>query len=719
MAAYSIVLNLSGSAVSRSATLAKNFDLAATNATKLATALSAVNAVSRAIPNRTIRVSGVGGVQNSQTTAAANAQLRAAAAQTRAATVQTRAATAQTAAARAQTKSAYTQNYTRHRSTRIASFGSGFSFGPFSGRLSTILQPDANGQIAGLDAAKLIKGVNIAGIAAELVKKIGTSVYKVIKYSTVVPPALAATGLSVAIRTLQSESFAEGTRLISRRHQARLGLGKQFLQAEANTDFLAQAYGFDRSTTLSSINTLTGLGIGGGQYKLNLAEATGLTKVGGLISQHHGVPFERVMTNLQQLLVQSVPHMRDIRELLNQAPILGKYALREIESRGLKGVDIREYLKDQKNLLSALKAYELDVATNAGQQARGRIGLAKQNAWADVAGNETAWRYVGQAGVDIIGSIGTAANSLLSMLANSTRVQNEVNNLVLTFDNIGKLFEHIERTGKTGIRVIDKFLVPILKDLESFGRLDPGNMQLAREKTAQDQLLRGLLDNPYFRAGIEADLRANGGLTSLTPERQQTEINEKVVNAFTHLFDNPQVRDAIFLSGAFYTSDNSSLSAGQRQAINLSRFNATASMLNTPYYQGENILSNLVNPARWGRSDWKNPGNAYAGGFLNIDTVLDVARDFLAEQRKTGTFDPNNIKLAGGDAGDDLKGFNRDRRALTINFNAPIVQWDANIITDNSEQTVNDVADNIELIASAGIQKALLGASNKLGTRWY
>ena len=170
--------------------------------------------------------------------------------------------------------------------------------------------------------------------------------------------------MTAALRVLQSDWFAEGAKLISRRHQTREGMGPQYEQTLRNADIISAAYGLDRSTTLSSINVLAGLGVGANNRKITLGEATGLTKC----AQHAGVSFERVMTNIQQLLVTTAPNMRDIRELLNQAPILGKYALKEMEEQGLKGVDVRTYLKDQGALLSVLKRYELSNASNAGMR---------------------------------------------------------------------------------------------------------------------------------------------------------------------------------------------------------------------------------------------------------------------------------------------------------------------------------------------------------------
>lgn len=149
--------------------------------------------------------------------------------------------------------------------------------------------------------------------------------------------------------------------------------------------------------------------------------------------------------------------------MLNQAPILGKYALREMEEKGVS-MDIREWFKDKNHIFSALKAYELDVATNAGMQARGRIALAQQDMWAKIAGNNDVWRYFGNAGVGLIGSFGSAVNSLLTTLTNNQAFMVMVKRVEHTFDAVAasvdnwlpKILELVEKISeKMGVKFSD------------------------------------------------------------------------------------------------------------------------------------------------------------------------------------------------------------------------------------------------------------------------
>lgn len=340
MAGYNIVLDLGGNAVSRSEKLAANLGVAAANATTLAAALRSVGTAAAAVPARTIRVGAVptGSSVRGRSYAADNGRFRE---YIQGMTRQSDAMRAMSRFYKEQERDARAR-YTRHRNTKIMSYGTGFNLGGFSGRFSTILQPDASGNILGMNAGALMKNVNTAAIATSIVGMVGKAVVKTMVYSTAAPFVTGGIGMKSLISMLQSEGFASGVRLISRRTQAQAGLGQGFERAQLNADALAASYGLDRSTSLSSINVLTGLGVGGSSdQKLSLGQATRLTKIGGLISQQVGVPFERVMTNIQQLLAQATPNIRDIRELLNQAPVLGKYAIKEMEERGVKGTDVR------------------------------------------------------------------------------------------------------------------------------------------------------------------------------------------------------------------------------------------------------------------------------------------------------------------------------------------------------------------------------------------
>lgn len=691
MAGYNIVLNLGGNAVSNSERLATNLAAAAANATTLASALRSVGAAYRSIPNRRFTVP------------SAPRQSRPYARPLR-------------TAPRPAPARPYAQGtpYTRHRSTRIASWGYGFSLGGFNARLSSVLQPDENGMLFGMDAGRLMRGVNVAGIAGNIMASIGRALFKATKMATFSGPMIAGGIMTAALRVLQSDWFAEGAKLISRRHQTREGMGPQYEQTLRNADIISAAYGLDRSTTLSSINVLAGLGIGANNHKITLGEATGLTKVGGLIAQHAGVSFERVMTNIQQLLVTTAPNMRDIRELLNQAPILGKYALKEMEEQGLKGVDVRTYLKDQGALLSVLKRYELSNASNAGMRARGMINMASQDAAALIASNNPFWSYIGNAGSGMIKALATSANKFMSMLVDNRSFLNMVKSLEMTIDMMGD----------KGVTLVDK-LITLVDRIAAYFKIELVDEQAVKAAVDREQALRAAMNDPSNRNEAYQNWLKQGVYTSKTEAGRQEEFSrvyeqvaeqvardEKMLSLVQAKNDLQGIegvpwRDRLmrgFLGTTWEVSakNKANIYRSQREALH-----APDSVFT--YLTYPDTLPNNMTTTRAASSMLTVPRN----------TLLKEVDSRIERLNSVEGFDPsklNNLDSAAG--GKDLTGFNRDRRALEIHFHDKLVEWNSTIKTDDPQQVVNEVADTMDQLVAAAIQQALLGSTDKMATRF-
>ena len=691
MAGYNIVLNLGGNAVSNSERLATNLAAAAANATTLASALRSVGAAYRSIPNRRFTVP------------SAPRQSRPYARPLR-------------TASRPATARPYAQGapYTRHRSTRIASWGYGFSLGGFNARLSSVLQPDENGMLFGMDAGRLMRGVNVAGIAGNIMTSIGRALFKATKMATFSGPMIAGGVMTAALRGLQSDWFAEGAKLISRRHQTREGMGPQYEQTLRNADIISAAYGLDRSTTLSSINVLAGLGVGANNRKITLGEATGLTKVGGLIAQHAGVSFERVMTNIQQLLVTTAPNMRDIRELLNQAPILGKYALKEMEEQGLKGVDVRTYLKDQGALLSVLKRYELSNASNAGMRARGMINMASQDAAALIASNNPFWSYIGNAGSGMIKALATSANKFMSMLVDNRSFLNMVKSLEMTIDMMGD----------KGVTLVDK-LITLVDRIAAYFKIELVDEQAVKAAVDREQALRAAMNDPSTRNEAYQSWLKQGVYTSKTEAGRREEFSrvyeqvaeqvardEKMLSLVQAKNDLQGIesvpwRDRFmrgFLGATWEVSakNKANIYRSQREALHAP--DSVFTYLTYPDTLPNNMTTTQA-----------------ASSMLTVarNTLLKEVNSRIERLNSVEGFDPskfNNLGSAAG--GKDLTGFNRDRRALEIHFHDKLVEWNSTIKTDDPQQVVNEVADTMDQLVAAAIQQALLGSTDKMATRF-
>ncbi len=664
---YRIILNLTGTASKKVDKLANDLVRADVAAASLARNLGKVAIASRGV--KTIRSSGyVGGSRGTRGGTASDPR------------------------------------YTRHRSTRILSFGSGWNIGGFSGRFSSIFQPDTQGKLMGMNAARLMKGANIASLAASILKTVGKVLIKTVGAATLAPMAIGGGVMVGALRALQSESFAGGVRLIARRHQARLGLGAEYERGQRSADFISQAYGFDRSTTLSSINVLSGMGVGGTDRVLSTGEAAGLTKVGGLIAQQSGTSFERVMTNIQQLLVQTTPHIRDIREMLNQAPILGKYAMKDMTEQGIKGVDVRTWFKNSANIMSALKRYELDLASNAGMRARGQISLAQQDAWASIAGNDQAWTYFGFQGAKIINSLAEAINNLLTTITSNDA-------FLVMFERLNLA---IEMAGTDGVNFIDKFSKKIERFSEKYG-LPLGDPSLAKESVYKQKAIKEVIGQADVRSSILAYASGAGYFAEVPATVRGQSENMLMLEILSSVRKDSSQLSAVRgmveyeQAGVFTDKRWSALGnkARRAKALGLQQYMTDSTSLFIP----ELDLAG-------GNAAVSNPMTRWAAYATNKNNIIRAAQKYIDDYLSTGAGIPTGIKGAGA-AGSDLTGFNRDRRALEIHFNAPIVEWTNTMETATPQETVDAVAENIEQIAAAAIQKALLGASNKMSSRWY
>ena len=692
MASYSIVLNLAGNAQERLSKLSRTLQSADAQAKKLQKTLVSIGVASKAIDMRGLRVPSGGATRSSD------------------------------AIERDRRDRAYAheRHYTRHRATRIASWGTGFSFGPFSGRLSNILQPDSKGQIFGMNAAKLASRANIFALVATAIVKFTKLYIKTALASTAIQLGSGAAINMGFNRLLMSEGMAQGVRMIQRRNQARMGLGSSFLEAQNYADAMARDYGLERSASLASLNVLSGLRVGGSNKKLSLQTAASLTRVGGLISQQAGVSFERVMTNIQQLMTQSNPNIRDIRELLNQAPILGRYALDEMEKKGITGVDKNTYLKDQSNLLSVLQRYDVENMSSSIMQARGMVELAQQDFYTKLAENQS-WLNIAGNTADLLNALADAISNLLTAFTSNPNFQNAVNSFTFLIQAIAENSDFItEKTGKLIATLGDRFGIDVAQVNAK-----------ARKYTQQ----RGTIMHygETHKDEVFAQWVAAGGSTSNDPEIQRRQFETWWASELQRAsrLGSPLLGSVAFQgvaprgSGASQDYLNKVINAPTSSTKDLYVPPGFSAAYRTGVAKANASFDPSVT-AQW--TNWLFGVSSESAGYANFHALSSsipqadwdaFVAERIAEAINSPTFE--NVQSGAGaePAGSDLTGFNRDRRSLEIHFHDAIVEWNSTINTDDPQDVVNEVSNTIEGAASRAIQIALLGASQKMNTRWY
>lgn len=256
---------------------------------------------------------------------------------------------------------------------------------------------------------------------------------------------LASSGLPLLVgtRMLNSNNMAEAASNLMQMRMAEKGLGGNYQATLNRATQLAAEYGFSRVGMLNAMNMFTGLNVDG--KKLTPEEASHLAEVVGKIAHVGGLSFERVNVNLQQLLGQAAPSIRDIRELVGQAPFIGKLAMNMMEERGVQG-DYRDWLKNKSNLRSVLDEFNELVESHPVMKARGQIALAKENFWMRIAdGLSPYWDKIAQANEKLYSWL---SDKIVSWVSNIdvNKVGAKLDQFILELDTFASAIQTIANT---------------------------------------------------------------------------------------------------------------------------------------------------------------------------------------------------------------------------------------------------------------------------------
>lgn len=500
--------------------------------------------------------------------------------------------------------------------------------------------------------------------------------------------------LSAAANFLTGPKFEAGVTLLQRRKQAERGFGAQYAQAQRQAELLAVSYGLNPADVVASLNVLTGMRVG--SKRLSMGHAARLVQAGGLISQQGGVSYENVMLNLQQLMAQDKLNSRDIKQLLTHAPILGRYAIDEMEKKGIIGGTAQEYFKENKGaLLSVLERYLAETPGTLSTRARGVAQQAQLGFFAKLAENP-AWLKVADKYTHMMAVLGEAVSKSLTALSNSDAISTSVNSFITLIDKLPQALEN-------ALPAIDKLIVRLYK---AAGISYKGSKAETFRMGEQEKWVEQTLSNnvPALRKSLgqagfivpEDDASVAALAASVVGARGGA---EKYVTTMYHL---PEIRR--------YTITQARKHFPERFAgmFNWMKYYSTG---RESFMHG--ALQERKAPGMFVSADYTQTG--YLAGTVNLQRILKDIEALTTEQKTLLTLGGTG---GGGGGGGSMSGYGRDRKALTINFNAPIVDWDSTINTDDPNEVVQEVSASIEGAASRAIQIALLGATGKMNTRW-
>jgi len=708
MASYSIVLNLSGNAVSNAQKLAKALGEANTYAGRLTTNLATLQGVMRGMPAMPqFQGSTASGRPSTPKLGtlfdAYGTQIR---------PIQQSKSSASSPAGGGTNPSSKPSKRWQDDNMMLS-----YGVGPngFSWRATSILRPDEHGKIFGMDAANLMRNINIAAIAGNVMKNIGESLFNITKTATIMPLKLTGQALQMGAKVVQSQQFADGVRLNMRRDRAKMihgGEVGEMMQREADT--LAASWGFERSAMLGSMMAMTGMSIMGGTRKLTFSEAAHLTKAGGFIGQASGIGPERTLINIQQILAAQTPYFRDIREILHQEPLLNSLAVREMEAAGISGITPADYLKDVKNLLPVLSRYVDMFVTNQAMQARGNVQRAIQDAWAEITQRHDVWQYVGRSVPALIGTGTQVVGDLASILVGNSSFRSRVEQIHVLLEKVGEL----------GVNIFDKWItkldnVAIRLGVDAFD---------ARHEGWQRAMKRETIEQAATSESFINFVKANHAPLA---DWENEDIHKLFATYTNRVLYNSELMDKVETDGAVSKMKNW-LHDFAKNVLGNAHFIQSPSVgalyapkdFGTTRIRNEAAIDNMrtAHPndstfTRFGDvSNTRYPKDPY--GLVEVpykDLMEAYLKHHEAVQTATNPYAGQNLTQGG----DDLSGFNRDRRHLEINFNAPLVQMgDTTITSTDPVGVATEIGENIESMISHGIQVALLGATQKMNTRW-
>lgn len=484
------------------------------------------------------------------------------------------------------------------------------------------------------------------------------------------------------------------TKAISDRMQmemAERGLGGTYGMAYNEANRLAAEYGYSRAGILSTINTLSGFRTEKGE--IGYDTATELARIIGKISQLGGRPYDIVSLNMQQIMASEKPNMRDIRELLHAAPILSKYALKEMAKMGKSG-DPRDWLKDRDNMIYAMRQLDRDFQAPSISAARGRVQLARENFWIGITRHEQLWEDVGWAGEKFWGLLDKKISAWYSRY-DSESMRKNMGQAVTDFTNAlcglaaamrwaAKFFaifapikeiKYGEAKNEFNSKRIEEVVTPIHE-----GILKLDDYQKYKDThIGQDSIARAKFDADVFnRLRVQySDSVKNATINPYYERVKQLAIDTDVTNQAT--------REQ--LSGY-----SQAMPAGMK-----------ADMLRDKY----GISADTTRAMSGMPKEYMYPAE-----FKNSFTPSGT-RDQQWEQIKD-QLDFSKYQVPGGNNDTkEIENLTKGSRALVINFNGPIVEMPTTIENaENPAGLMDRIAQQIEDMTTRGIRIALANATS-------
>lgn len=297
---------------------------------------------------------------------------------------------------------------------------------------------------------------------------------------------------------------------------------------------------------------------------------------------------------------------------------------------------------------------------------------------------------------------------------------------------VNRMIIALEDFSDSGVKLVDKLITFIERASEKLG-LEVGDPYKAMQRGERERYIRGLEGDSTVTKRLRMMADTSGYFKGLTPELREKEFEQLRSMTINRMVRDTAFRNSIQLRGELYGPSNPMplLGAGMagdvvrtaivgRGTMNMVNARNTYDSLSTDTTAFWRLTSpTLLNDLRTKTAYSRNPDVSATMAGATVENISAATVRAFREVVGPGSADFSKITGASGEpAGSDLSGFNKDRRNLEIHFHDAIVKWTSNISTDDPQEVVAEVKQNIDQIASEAIQKAMLAATGKMGTRW-
>lgn len=475
-------------------------------------------------------------------------------------------------------------------------------------------------------------------------------------------PLLGGIAYKLGRNSLMSESTNTAIQNIAAYDMVRLTRGNDFNNIYRNATDIALKTGASRAGTVSLLNTLSGLTVGG--TKLNDRDANFFANVASKISAVSGRDMQLVGLNLQQLLTtwQGI----DMKELFKSVPLIEKY-LFDIRARSKnQGEDIYSFIRNNPQaLIDAFAQFAESFNLPESAIARGRVTLSEE-----------------ELGI-------TKTKSLENFYVAIADLSVSINK------SLEKLYEEL---GKVNWRPILNSFEDFITDIISIGASFAKFLQseeFVRIKNIISNAAKGAAAG--FVVGGSVGAGVGGIAGTIYGGMKQPDIYSPEQRAlFSQLSNNNLLKNSLTNFGIV----SRTLYRDKEGILRYSSVNNVPSTIKL----SRDEYSKLVKELSFGSNRYKQMGYDLLKGVGTEEAIKAVLANM-------DNYKPQVKGTPGEDEAGKMQSLTRGSRALIINFNKSIVEMINNMQPNDTEALLKEMEEVAENAVTRGLHIAFNNAT--------